>query len=51
MLDYWLFPLIVLLLVVIWSFYAVIKRQGGPGVRSEGRTLVDKPDDENPPFE
>jgi hypothetical protein len=51
MLDYWLFPLIVALCVMLWVFYLVVKRQGGPGVRTEGRTLVDKPDEENPPAE
>ena len=51
MLHWWLIPLMALLSVVLWSFYAVIKRQGGAGVRTEGRKLVDKPDDESPPFE
>ena len=51
MLNWWLIPLLVLLALVIWSFYVVVKHQGGSGVRQEGRTLVDKPDDENPPLE
>lgn len=51
MLHWWLIPLLVLLAVVLCSFYAVLKRQGGAGVRTEGRTLVDKPDDESPPSE
>jgi hypothetical protein len=51
MLDYWLFPLIVALIVVLWAFYLMVKHKGGTGVRTEGRTLVDKPDEENPPTE
>lgn len=51
MLHWWLIPLLVLLALALWSFYGVIKHQGGSGVRTEGRTLVDKPDDESPPFE
>ncbi len=51
MLHWWLVPLLGALGVLLWAFYVLIKHQGGPGVRTEGRTLVDKPDDDNPPFE
>ena len=51
MLHWWLIPFSVLLGLLLWSFYIVVKHQGGPGVRTEGRTLVDKPDEENPPLE
>jgi hypothetical protein len=51
MLHWWLIPLLVALVVVLWSFYTLIKNQGGGGVRTEGRTLVDKPDDESAPLE
>jgi len=37
--------------VILWAFYMVVRHQGGTGVRTEGRTLVDKPDEENPPIE
>jgi hypothetical protein len=38
------------LLAVLAVFYLVLKRQGGTGVRTEGRTLMDKPvEDDNPP--
>ena len=51
MLDYWLVPLIVILGVVVWAFYVLMIRQGGKGVRTEGRTLLDKPSEEDPPLE
>jgi hypothetical protein len=51
MLHLWLIPLLVALVVVLWGFYLLIKHLGGTGVRTEGRTLVDKPDEENPPLE
>lgn len=51
MLDWWLFPLLVVLFLVLWIFYKVMKNRGGAGIRTEGRTLVDKPDDDAPPSE
>jgi hypothetical protein len=51
MLHWWLIPLLVAMLALLWAFYMVLKRYGGSGVRTEGRTLVDKPDEENAPLE
>ena len=51
MLHVWLIPALVILLLVLVVFYLVVKYQGGSGARTEGRTLVDKPDEENPPAE
>lgn len=51
MLHWWLIPLLGAMVVLLWAFYMVLKNHGGPGVRTEGRTLVDKPDEENPPLE
>lgn len=48
MLHWWLIPLLIALIVLLWAFYTTIKHQGGAGVRTDGRTLVDKPDDETP---
>ena len=43
-------PALILLAVIIAAFYLLIKFTGGSGVRTEGRTLVDKPsEEENPP--
>jgi hypothetical protein len=51
MLHVWLIPAFVILLVGIAAFYLVLKAVGGSGVRSEGRTLMDKPEveEESPP--
>jgi hypothetical protein len=51
MLHVWLIPALLVILFVLLVFYLVIKNQGGSGARTEGRTLLDKPDEENPPFE
>lgn len=51
MLHWWLIPLLVAFGVALWAFYELIKHQGGTGVRTEGRTLVDKPDEDAAPME
>lgn len=51
MLHVWLVPVLILLLVLLLSFYLLIKFRGGTGVRTDGRTLLDKPEEENPPSE
>lgn len=51
MLHWWLIPLLVALGVLLWAFYMLVRIQGGSGIRTEGRTLLDKPDEENPPLE
>lgn len=45
MLHIWLIPALVLLFLVLVGFYLLIKFRGGSGVRTDGRTLLDKPDD------
>jgi hypothetical protein len=47
MLHVWLLPALAILVVVLGAFYLIVKFTGGTGVRSDGRTLVDKPDDED----
>jgi len=50
MLHVWLIPALVILAVVIWVFYLAVRFTGGTGKRTEGRTVVDKPGEEdNPP--
>ena len=46
MLHVWLVPAILILLVGLAAFYIVLKVAGGTGVRSDGRTLMDKPEPE-----
>jgi len=51
MLHIWLIPVLLVFVVIIAAFYLLLKFKGGSGARTEGRTLVDKPDEEAPPFE
>ena len=46
MLHIWLIPALVVLALVLCVFYLVVKVRGGSGVRTEGRTLMDKPEPE-----
>jgi len=43
MLHVWLVPALAVLAAVIAGFYLLVKLKGGTGVRTEGRTMVDKP--------
>jgi len=48
MLHVWLVPALIIAALVLIGFYVILKFAGGSGVRTEGRTLVDKPpEDEN----
>ena len=46
-LHLWLIPFLALLAAGIVGFYVTLRFTGGSGVRTEGRTLVHKPDDED----
>lgn len=46
MLHVWLIPALVILALVLLGFYLLVKFRGGTGVRTEGRTLMDKPEPE-----
>jgi len=50
MLHIWLIPALIVLAAILAVFYLLITYVGGSGVRTHGRTVVDKPqDEENPP--
>ena len=50
MLHVWLIPALVGAAAVVGAFYLLLKFKGGSGVRTEGRTVLHKPvDEENPP--
>jgi hypothetical protein len=50
MLHVWLIPALILLILILTIFYLAIRSKGGSGVRTEGRTVHDKPTEEdNPP--
>ncbi len=44
-LHLWLIPAILILCLVVVAFYLVLKRRGGSGERTRGRTVFDKPDE------
>jgi len=46
MLHLWLIPALAILVAVFCGFYLLMRFQGGTGVRGEGRTLMDKPDED-----
>ena len=46
MLHVWLIPALAILVVVLAVFYLIVRLTGGSGVRTEGRTLVHKPGEE-----
>jgi hypothetical protein len=41
--EFWLIPVVAMLIAGITVFYLVIRHQGGTGARGEGHTVVDKP--------
>ena len=49
MLHIWLIPALIILAVVLIGFYLILKFTGGPGVRTEGRTVVHKDVEEDSP--
>ncbi len=46
MLHIWLIPLLILLVIAIGLFYLALRAKGGSGVRTDGRTVLDKPETE-----
>ncbi len=47
----WFIPLLILLVIALSVFFISVRRSGGPGVRTDGRTVVDKSSDEETPPE
>jgi len=41
--EFWLIPVLAMLVAGVAVFYMVIRHQGGSGARGEGHTVVDKP--------
>lgn len=46
MLHVWLIPALAIFLAVLCGFYVLIRAKGGTGVRTDGKTVVDKPVEE-----
>jgi hypothetical protein len=47
--EFWLIPVLAMLVAGITVFYLVIRHQGGTGARGDGHTVVDKPTVEQTP--
>jgi hypothetical protein len=46
--EFWLIPVLAMIIAGVAIFYMVIRNQGGSGARADGNTVVDKPvTDEN----
>ena len=49
MLHVWLIPVLALLVLGVWLFYLGLRAKGGSGIRTDGRTVLDKPGTEEDP--
>lgn len=43
----WVVPFIAVLVIAAAIFYFAVKNRTGAGIRTQGRTLFDKPDDDD----
>jgi len=41
--EFWLIPVLAMVVAAVAIFYMVIRHQGGSGARNDGQTVVDKP--------
>jgi hypothetical protein len=48
-LHLWVIPVLILMVLIVGAFYVAIKFSGGSGIRTDGRTIVDKHTDDEPP--
>lgn len=46
--EFWLIPVLAMLIAGVTIFYMILRHHGGSGVRAEGHTVVDKPGEELP---
>ena len=44
--EFWLIPVLAMIVAAVAVFYMVIRLQGGSGSRADGHTVVDKPSPE-----
>jgi hypothetical protein len=45
---FWLIPVLLAVVIGVWVFYRKVMKEGGSGVRSDGKVLVDKPPEPEP---
>lgn len=43
---FWFAPLLLAVVIGVWVFYRKVMREGGDGVRKDGKVLFHKPNDE-----
>jgi hypothetical protein len=41
--EFWLIPVLAMIVAGVTIFYLVIKHDGGSGARGDGQTVLDKP--------
>ena len=41
--EFWLIPVVAMIIAGVAVFYIVVRSQGNSGVRGDGQTMVDKP--------
>lgn len=41
--EFWLIPVLAMIIAGVAVFYMIIKHHGGTGARAEGHTVLDKP--------
>jgi len=44
--EFWLIPVLAMVVAGVAIFYMIIRHQGGSGARSDGQTVIDKPANE-----
>lgn len=47
--EFWLIPVLAMIIAGVAIFYMIIRREGGSGARGDGQTVVDKPAHEEHP--
>jgi hypothetical protein len=44
--EFWLIPVLAMIIAAVAILYIIIRNQGGSGARADGHTVVDKPSTE-----
>lgn len=47
--EFWLIPVLAMIVAGVAVFYLIIRHEGGSGARRDGQTVVDKPASEQTP--
>jgi hypothetical protein len=47
--EFWLIPVLAMIVAGVAVFYMIIRHHGGTGARADGHTVVDKPPAEHHP--